>query len=254
MALDHDAHVRLLAAEVDRIATTVGEADLGAVVPTCPDWTVRDLALHLGTVHRWADTIVATLAEDRVPMSSLDLEPPADHEGPEAWAHWLRMGGEQLVATLSGADPEARVWVWGSDPRVAWWSRRQVHETVVHRIDASLANGDTEWTVEPDTAADGVDEFLGNITSSAYFSSGVANLHGQGSIHLHATDAEGEWMIELSDTGFTITHDHGKGTVAARGGAADLLAATYQRGRRDRLEVFGDTDLLDWWFVNSALE
>ena len=28
-------------------------------MPTCPDWTVRDLVRHMGGVHRWATGFVA---------------------------------------------------------------------------------------------------------------------------------------------------------------------------------------------------
>ena len=39
-----------------------GGRTVGAVVPTCPGWTVADLAKHTGIIHRWATEIVATRA------------------------------------------------------------------------------------------------------------------------------------------------------------------------------------------------
>ncbi len=47
-----DGEAKNLAAEAERILPS-------DPVPTCPLWTVRDLVVHLGGVHRWATDIVA---------------------------------------------------------------------------------------------------------------------------------------------------------------------------------------------------
>ncbi len=250
--MDHETHCDLLEAELATTEAAFRAVDPAAPVPACPDWTVADLAKHLGGVHRWAAHLVATLATERDRAPQDPTRPGTDATADE-WADWLADGGRRLVATLRAADGAAPVWTWGDGTDVAWWTRRQLHETLVHRIDAQQAAG-AEWSVDPEVAVDAIDEHLGNIAASAYFSSGVANLKGDGSLHLHATDTEGEWMIELRDDGFDISHAHGKGTVAARGAAGDLLAAVTNRGTTERLEVFGDADLLRWWMTNSALD
>jgi len=61
--VDHERCCDLLADEVERVAGAVAEVRADAAVPSCPDWNVGDLALHLGRVHRWADGLVAALAE-----------------------------------------------------------------------------------------------------------------------------------------------------------------------------------------------
>lgn len=250
--MDHVTQCDLLEAELAEVDRAFRAVDPGAPVPSCPEWTVADLAKHLGGVHRWATHLVSTTAteRDRAPR---DPDRPADDAAAEVWADWLATGGRALLATLRAADPDATMWTWGDGRTVGWWTRRQLHETLVHRIDAELA-ASASWTVEPELAVDAIDEHLGNIAASVYFSRGVANLKGEGSLHLHTTDAEGEWMITLRDDGFDITHEHGKGTVAARGSAGDLLAAVTNRGGTEPLEVFGDAELLRWWLTNSALE
>lgn len=250
--MDHQTHCDLLETELGEMDRAFRGADAGATVPSCPDWTVADLARHLGGVHRWATHLVATVAPERA-QAPRDPSRPEPEASADAWADWLAEGGRHLLATLRAADPTATIWTWGDGTDIAWWTRRQLHETLVHRIDAELAAG-TGWTVGPEVAVDAVDEHLGNIAASAYFSAGVANLKGEGSLHLHATDTEGEWMIELREDGFDISHAHGKGTVAARGRAQDLLAAVTNRGTTEPLEVFGDADLLQWWLTNSALQ
>ena len=57
-------HLAALAAEADRFTRLVaGAPDLGAPVPTCPEWTLRELVAHQGEVHRWAtDTVTGAWA------------------------------------------------------------------------------------------------------------------------------------------------------------------------------------------------
>ena len=64
-------------------------------------------------------------------------------------------------------------------------------------------------------------------------------------MHLHATDAEGEWMITRNATGVVVEKKHGKGDVAARGTASDLLLFVWNRQSYSTLETFGNTELLD---------
>ena len=44
------------------------DGDLERPVPTCPGWTFRQLATHLGRGHRWAAQIVATRATTPIPL------------------------------------------------------------------------------------------------------------------------------------------------------------------------------------------
>ena len=50
-------------AELARIT----DGDLERPVPTCPGWTFRQLATHVGRGHRWAAQIVATRADHADP-------------------------------------------------------------------------------------------------------------------------------------------------------------------------------------------
>ncbi|WP_412093901.1 hypothetical protein [Mycolicibacterium goodii] len=71
------------------------------------------------------------------------------------------------------------------------------------------------------------------------------------SVHLHATDEglgpTGEWTLVNDEDGVGWSHEHGKGSVALRGPAKDLLLAlTGRRAPPDAgLEVFGDTEVWD---------
>jgi predicted lipid carrier protein YhbT len=53
--------------------------------------------------------------------------------------------------------------------------------------------------------------------------------------------------VRRAPDGLVVTQEHGKGDVAARGGASDLLLFLWGRAGLDALEVFGDKALLEDW-------
>lgn len=249
--LDTDTCCDRFADEIAAFDAILRAADPDAAVPTCPGWTVADLTRHLGGIYRWVDHIVATRTPTPISRRDVDLGAPDDGSDAGTWADWLTAGGEAVLARFRETPDDVAVWTWGDGDTVGWWKRRLLHETLVHRLDLASATGTTA-AVEPTVAVDAIDEHLDNLSVRARSNPEVAKLQGDGSLHLHATDAEGEWMIDLRADGFDIRHEHGKGSVAARGPALDLLAALLGRGPVDRLEVFGDADLLDWWITHSA--
>ncbi len=260
--MEHASHCTHLAAEVAAFAELIAEADLTVPVPSCPGWDLGALVAHQGRVHRWAERTVATRARARIDGAQLEDRPPPGVDP----ASWLREGGERLVATLRAVDPDEPIWAWGTDQHARFWSRRQLHETVVHRADAALALG-RDPVVDPAVALDGIDELLDNLPAAGYFATATTELRGSGeTIHLHATDGsdpsvtegarpDGEWMITLLPDRFEYTHAHGKADVAVRAGAADLLLLLYNRRSADdpRYEVFGDRARLDFWLARSTL-
>jgi len=250
-AMLHEDHVRFLTVEIDAFVAALRGAELSTPVPSCPGWDLAELIRHQGRVHRWAEWHVSRLAAERHDTAEIGIEFPPDADLVE----WLAEGGALLVQTLGACDPDAPMWAWGADHHARFWSRRQLHETAVHRADAELALGKIP-TIVPEIAVDAINELLDNLPHAAYFSPNVAELRGSGeSIHLHCTDTDGEWMVTLEPDGFRYDHAHGKGSVAVRGSAADLLLLSYNRLTRDdaRFEVFGDAALLDRWLHNAAL-
>ena len=68
------------------------EGDLERPVPTCPGWTFRQLATHVGRGHRWAAQIVATRATTPIPMrevadGKLPLKSTVKSK-PRRWMFW----------------------------------------------------------------------------------------------------------------------------------------------------------------------
>jgi len=81
----------------------------------------------------------------------------------------------KLVATLLAADPMMKCGV-GRDQHVRFWSRRQLHETLVHRMDLEFA-AEVIPQAEPAIAIDAIDEFLSNIEKSGNYSPELALLY-----------------------------------------------------------------------------
>jgi uncharacterized protein (TIGR03083 family) len=223
-----------------------------APVPTCPGWTVADLIRHTGLIHRWAERIIRTRATGRLDQSEIDADPP---EYVSRYAQWLIAGAAELSRTLQAAGPDAACWAWGPGQHARWWARRMVHETIMHRCDLVLATGH-DPALDAETSADGIDELLTNLPYGRRTKVSMAALPADGqTLHLHATDSDGEWMITLAPGGMSWERGHGKGDVAVRAPVADLLLLAY--GRVDpadpRLQLFGNRDLLTTWLAKTAL-
>lgn len=72
-----------------------------------------------------------------------------------------------------------------------------------------------------------------------------------GTMHVHATDADGEWMVRVVDGRVVVEHGHAKGDVAVRGPASSLALLLWHRMPADdpSLERFGNTAVLDSWLA-----
>jgi uncharacterized protein (TIGR03083 family) len=249
--LDHEWFCARAEAEIARMAAVAAGMDPGAPVATCPGWTVARLVKHTGIVHRWAEWIVATRASARIEQRDLEVGLPAAEA---SFPRWLAAGAAPLAAALRSAGPDTVVWALGAEQRSGWWARRMLHETTVHRADVDLAAGG--WPdIDPVVAADGVEELLAFLPTARRPAEHLAELPAGESLHLHATDSDGEWLIQFADGGITWSRGHQKATAAVRGPVAALLLFTYGRllPSDERLTVFGDAALLGTWQQKTAL-
>ncbi|MCD2192991.1 maleylpyruvate isomerase family mycothiol-dependent enzyme [Actinomycetospora endophytica] len=247
-----------LMVQVTAFADAASAGDPGTPVPTCPDWSLRDLARHLGRVHRRVAETISGAGDRLIPHDQVaDPEPPV---APDEVATWLLAGGAQVVSAVTSAEPERRVAGFSGPARVSWWARRMLHETVVHRYDAEVTVGIEPWVgVGPDLAADGLAESLSLLDT---FGERRAALAGSGeTIHVHALDeASCEWLITRGAGGVVVEQRHAKADVAVRGPAAALFAVLTNRcsvdavpGGLGTVEVLGDGAVLRDWLRVSGL-
>jgi uncharacterized protein (TIGR03083 family) len=245
-----------LETETAALRALLRDAESTTPVPTCPGWTLADLAEHVGRVQRRTTEVLRRRL--RTPISSDGVPaPPAAWSGYDAW---LADGAAEMAAQLRSDGPDLDVWVWtpsrhGSEG----WARRMLHEAAVHRADAEFALGH-QPVIAPAIAADGIDELLDSLPYAAPFAPGVRELTGDGeTLHWHATDTSpgtrAEWLITLEPDGYRWTRAHARGAVAVRATVSDLYLFAY--GRRTvhdpGIEVIGDTLLLSHWVTHSRL-
>ena len=215
-----------------------------AAVAGCPGWDVTRLAGHVARVHRMATASVA-LRLDAPPSAEQSAKPPSD---PAEVADWLDEGVEALVTVLRETPPDSPAWNFtGGSQTASFWPRRMSHETAVHRFDADMAVNGSGAARDAALAADGVDEFLGLVGRVL---GARPDADTGGTLHLHATDTEGEWTVAVTAGTLHVDHGHGKGDAAVRGSASDLLLGVW--GRRSLavdgcFERFGDTAVLARW-------
>ena len=230
------ALLETITTETASLAAAARRAGPSVQVPSCPEWNMAKLVKHTGTTHAWAAAVVT--AGTPVSPGSIDLGLPDD---PIGFPDWLENGATQLVDRLVSAGVGEPCWSWGADQHVRFWARRMAHETVVHRWDAQDVSGQPD-AIEPLVAVDGIDELFGLV---AYHPT-LSEFRGAGeTLHLHATDCDGEWLVRFADAGMEITREHAKGDVAVRGSASDLMLFVAGRVDYRSLEVFGNAAIVD---------
>lgn len=214
---------------------------LDATVPSCPDWDMAGLLSHMGQVYNMVANLVERRATERTAADAELDDPPAGAE-----ADWCAGLLQRAVDVLEAVDPDAPMWTWTAATTARFYHRRMAHETAVHLADAQQAAG---VPVELDSAlaADGIDEFVEMVYLRPRPPE-HALVAPDGSLHLHRTDGDGEWMFTSGDDGTIIaTSEHGKGDAAVRGSGSDLLLFIWGRGISPACEVFGDRAVADAW-------
>jgi uncharacterized protein (TIGR03083 family) len=245
------AYPELLESEAERFIDATYGADAGLPIASCPGWDAAQVGVHVGQLYRWAAEHVRTRSKDRIPGSSIDMQMPSDRA---MQPHWIRSGLDILTSALESTDHDAELWAWGSDKAARFWGRRMLFETTIHRADVELALGKRP-TIDPETAVDGIDEFLDNLSHAIYFAPDVEKLRGSGEgLQLSAADSGLAWWIQLLPDRFSWSHEQGGPTQAeVEGSSGDLLLFVYGRLPADDLRTEGDARLIELWTVNSRI-
>lgn len=112
-------HLRDLGSAIERFARLLARADGTEPVEHCPGWSAHDLALHLGSIHRWAAASVLSAS-----MPPAEPEPLVRGE----LADWYQGTGNALLAALHAVDAAESIANFARVHEVAsFWPRRQLH-------------------------------------------------------------------------------------------------------------------------------
>ena len=242
-------------------------AGLEAPVPTCPDWTVLDLVVHQGMVHRWAASH----------LRGEPVEPPEplEREGRESAdvLGWFDDGATALLQAIVDAPDDLDAVVFLKDapaPRL-FWTRRQCHETTIHAVDALGARlgrpapADETW-IRPAIALDGIDELLvGFVTRRAEGASPGAPTR----LLVRPDGVDVAWLVDL-DTGRPIRTSRVRPWSGGTGGTdadhvltgdpVDLYLRLWSRGAAEPTEPIAPiapaepvAELERWWRENISI-
>ena len=236
-------HIDALAGHGEGLAAAADKAGSAADVPTCPGWTVRHLLEHVGKVHRWAATYVRDGREAFGGGLPRMAKPPAD-----GLLEWYLTGHAELVAALRAAPADLDCWTFLPAPSpLAFWARRQAHETAIHRADADAASG-TVLAFDPPFAADGIGELFDGFYARR---GGTLLADPPRSLLVAPIDDERRWHLTIGPdrrrvgTGGEPAVPPADCTV--RGPAADLYLLLWNRPPARQPQVDGDADVLRLW-------
>lgn len=244
--METDEFIHILDAEGRALADAAEAAGVDAAVPTCPQWRVRELVEHTGAVHRWARAFVAEGHTGPRPFA-----PVPEAAGAAELLTWFREGHALLVDTLASApaDVDCFTFLPASSP-LAFWARRQAHETAVHRVDAETAAGRPLTPLDAAFAADGIDEILRGFHAR---DRSKVRTDRPRVLRVRATDADDAvWTVRLTSRPPAAERTGaGDAECELSGPAADLYLALWNRAPFPQVD--GDRSLAALWRETSAV-
>jgi hypothetical protein len=202
---------------------------------------MSDLARHVGAVYLHKVECMRLAAEPEAwPPGGLDLEPPLD---------LLDRSYDALSAEFASRRWDDHAFSWyDPDQSVGFWVRRMAQETVIHRVDAERAAGETVASIPDDLAEDGIDEVL--VVFVQYATTGWPEefedlLSSPRERTIGVVTPGRSWLVRLAD-GQLRVHD---GSLAhpstmVEGPAPNLVLWLWGRGG-DATTVSGDGGVVD---------
>ena len=236
MTVDVSTHVEGLRASLAELVDQAHRADLEALCPTAPNWTLREMLAHLGMVHRWSD---ASLTGRRVDPQAMEREGMA---APDP-VRWLHDGALHLLRTIDQAptDLDAPVFLEDAPAPRAFWTRRQCHETTIHAVDAlaaALGRVPIAWEaswISREIAVDGIDELLTGFAPRRSFG---LRTETPTRFAVRPNDVQSRWLVHAGPDPVVTDRDSDEdGDVVLEGSAVQLYLALWNR--TDEIQVEG---------------
>ena len=240
-------------------------------VPSCPGWTMTELVLHLGSVHRFvarvvSERLVAAPAFDDLSWLGLSAEhegwlrelmarreeelaadePPARRPLPAAVVDWLEAGAAELERQFQSTSADEPVWTWGASQTVGFWQRMQAIEAAIHRWDAENALG-RPGPMDAELAVDAIVQTFEVMAPMRRARSHAPPGHGE-RFRFTRADGPGDWAVRFDADLVVLADDEEACDVEIAGTASDLMLFLWHRVPVDVLDVQGDARLADSYF------
>jgi uncharacterized protein (TIGR03083 family) len=194
-------------------------------IPWSDRWRVGTVARHVAATHHVVAQVIAGRPEADF---GLFAQLAAPEKNDPSFPDWFEQGTKQLLAQLRAVDPSLPCWNFhdGREGKVGFWERRMLHECVVHRWDAQMGASGTADPIDPEVAADGIDELLEvfvDITRSQ------SKAPAGPTVLIEALDAGDSWTTELPAAGRTVRRGRHDADARISGQAGDLLLLLWGR-------------------------
>jgi len=234
-------YIDALEREGNRLADTADAIDVAAPVPTCPDWTLRDLLRHIGGVHRWAGEHI----RDRLPrILQVDDFRDLVGEWPDdaALVDWYRGELQLLLDTFRAAprDIDCAQFLKSPDP-LTFWTRRQAHEATIHRADVETIVGRLT-PVDTEFALDGIDELVDGFVPRPFMK---LRSEEPRTLAIAPDDGDRTWVLTISEGPVTVSTGRSEADCTVGGNASDIYFALWNRADGLRLAIDGRRDVFD---------
>ena len=217
-----------LEATLNTFATLLADADETAEVATCPGWTIRDLAVHLGMVHRWAAGILLSGQMHRRPRPVIE----------RPLSEWYRGMADALLAAIDATAPGEPIPNFTeTNETAAFWPRRQLHEATIHLRDLTIAMNLPDIFVSSELASDGVDELIA-VSFRVLVAKDTPPVVNE-NIRLHATDTGDEWILSAASPG-ELAEPGTQYRASLSATASDLYFGLWGRVHAETLSVDGE--------------
>jgi uncharacterized protein (TIGR03083 family) len=236
--MENSRFLECLAADEKRLRE-VAERDLTPPVPTCPEWTMKDLVEHVAMVYLHKVECMRNPGPGET-----DWPPKAEPLPPIAL---LDHAYATLVAEFARRPPDSPSGTWyDPDQTAGFWIRRMAQETVIHRVDGEVAAGEPIAPIPTDLALDGIDEVLEQFLSYGskkwrkYF--GTALGEADGGTVLVTADGHG-WLARMEPSGVDVRPaDPGSTEASARisGDPQSVLLWLWRRTDASAVTFDGD--------------
>jgi uncharacterized protein (TIGR03083 family) len=239
--MEYPTFVEHVRRDGERLAAVAGPR-LHDPVPSCPGWSVDDLVRHVAEVyeHKIACTRLGSAPDPWPPVWPADRDP----------IEWFGDARGRLLEMFDRSEPTtpSATW-WPPDQTVGFWARRMAHETAVHRVDAELAAG-APTPVDPELAADGVDEILRRMLAGDWSEEADDAATGQ---RIVVSTGGHRWDVVLARDEVTIDDESGDPDARLEGDPSNVDLWLWGRVPDDGVSRTGDLDAIRLFRSRLAL-
>ena len=250
-----------VAASTATLAGIVSDCDPGLAVPSCPDWTLRQLGTHAAARSPVGRRDVSTRTAEGVPMKAVpDGRPPVIRPGRPTGC-WPEHGALTDAIRAAGTEP---VWAFGSlAPATFWAGGRHTRRWCTGPTLSWPPAG--RWCLTPSLAADAIDEWLTIMAGPRYGrpDAGPAALPDGASLCVHAIAPDqggtgsAQWLISAGGGIVVAVRARGRAhrgpDVTVSGPPDQLLLVLLRRipAATAAMTVTGDATLLTGWLTGT---